>query len=283
MTGKPTLTLNGKTVFITGAASGFGAACAQAAYTAGANVVLLDSSKTGMAITARGFIHSRTLAITANLSDLAQIEDAVAQATEKFGGIDVAFANIGLSNQEAAKPSTINERFLDSRYDINLLGIWNTVRACLPQIKARNGHIQITSSSYGYETGIANAPHKIPKIAVELFNRELRKELAGSNASAGVFFPGWVLSQVSVGEISGFQIATELLKQVYYGKMTNPAASELVDSSILEEMLLPDAYPIHPRRASPIALFSGCRNLISDRNFNENLRYREMSGAMSMA
>ena len=76
--------------------------------------------------------------------------------------------------------------------DVNLLGVWHTVRAALPQIAERQGHIVVVSSAYAIVNGMLNSAYAMAKSGVEAFGRALRTELAPLGASAGVAYFGWV-------------------------------------------------------------------------------------------
>jgi len=264
--------MQGKTIFITGAGSGFGAACAHAAYAAGANLVLIDASIAGLAVTSRNFSKSQVLNITAKVTDLTDMKKAGQLALERFGAIDVVFANIGVHTEKPSGRSALSQGQFHENTDFNLLGIWNTVRACLPYVKASCGHIQITSSSYGFETGLSNAPHKIPGIAIELFNRELRKELDGTGATAAVLYSGNYSNQSSPpsGGIDNAQIASDLLSLAYQGVITSPAAADSGIRSVLDDIQTCGAKAVANQRSIPISIYSGCRNLMASRNPNNS-------------
>src|SRR6185312_8960134 len=92
----PSLDLTGKTVLITGAARGIGAAAAERLHGRGANVVLVGLEPERLQENAAR-LGERSLALEADVTDLAALEAAVAASVERFGGIDVAIANAGVS------------------------------------------------------------------------------------------------------------------------------------------------------------------------------------------
>ena len=65
-----------------------------------------------------------------------------------------------------------------------MLGVWRTVRAALPQIVERQGHIVLVSSVYAFINGFGNSPYAAAKAGVESLGRALRVELAPHGASA---------------------------------------------------------------------------------------------------
>ncbi|MCY1381084.1 SDR family mycofactocin-dependent oxidoreductase [compost metagenome] len=75
---------------------------------------------------------------------------------------------------------------------MDLYGEWHTLRAALPEIVRNRGQVLVTSSTYAYLNGMANAPYAAPKAAVESLARSLRAELGATGANASVLYPGWV-------------------------------------------------------------------------------------------
>ena len=89
--------MRGRTVFITGAARGIGAATAERLHARGANVVLVGLEPERLAALAERLGEARSLWVEADVTDFAALQGAVAAGVERFGGIDVAIANAGLA------------------------------------------------------------------------------------------------------------------------------------------------------------------------------------------
>ena len=130
--------LNGKVVLITGAARGIGFAVAQAAHSRGASVALVDLDQTIVAESAR-VVGSRAIGIGANVADRAQIELAFERAIEQFGRVDVVVANAGIA-PETTSTRTIPADEWERVIEVNLYGVWRTVRAGMDQVVANGGH-----------------------------------------------------------------------------------------------------------------------------------------------
>ena len=188
----PTYTIAGKTVLITGAAGGIGAAAARALQARGANVVLADLGPGAVSALARELGGDRALALTVDVTDTAALADAVDRTVDRFGSLDVVFANAGIAADPPATIATIDEATFERVVEVDLLGVWRTVRAALPYIIAARGHVLVTASVYAYVNGMANAPYAVSKAGVEQLGRALRTELAIHGATAGVLYPGWV-------------------------------------------------------------------------------------------
>ena len=135
------------TWLITGASSGIGLALAQAAADRGDNVVALarDVVALGMLSDEHG---ARILAIPADVRQPAEVEDAVIQAAETFGRIDVVANNAGYGFFGAVEESTDDQA--REIFDTNVFGVLNVLRAVLPVLRGqRGGHILQGSSFYG--------------------------------------------------------------------------------------------------------------------------------------
>src|SRR5690606_8889661 len=77
-------------------------------------------------------------------------------------------------------------------FEVDMLGVWRTVRAVLPQIVERRGQVVVVSSVYAFANGFGNSPYAAAKAGVESLGRSLRAELAAHGASASVAYFGWV-------------------------------------------------------------------------------------------
>jgi len=187
----PKLDLNGKVALVTGAARGIGYETARQMHLRGASVAVVDLDP-DQAREAAERIGERTLGIAADVSDDTAIKRAVAEAVERFGGLDVAVANAGIAQPNVATVRGIGGEEWERVFEVDLLGVWRTVRAALPQVVERKGHIVVVSSAYAFVNGIANSPYAVAKAGVESFGRGLRAELMPLGASAGVAYFGWI-------------------------------------------------------------------------------------------
>lgn len=94
--------LRSKTVLVTGAAGGIGEASCRELHRRGANVVITDLDQAAVDRVGAGLGGERTLALALDVTDRAALEAVVAAAVERFGGLDVAFAN--RSSAAASQP-----------------------------------------------------------------------------------------------------------------------------------------------------------------------------------
>jgi NAD(P)-dependent dehydrogenase (short-subunit alcohol dehydrogenase family) len=187
----PAYDVNGKVALVTGGARGIGFETARQLHQRGASVTLLDVDAEEVREAAER-LGERAIGIAADVTDAGALRAAVAETVERFGGLDIAMANAGI-----APPTTTTIRMVSAEewervIDINLLGVWNTVRAALPQVAERQGHIVVVSSAYAIANGMLSSAYAVAKSGVEAFGRSLRTELGPLGASAGVAYFGWV-------------------------------------------------------------------------------------------
>jgi NAD(P)-dependent dehydrogenase (short-subunit alcohol dehydrogenase family) len=183
--------LNGKVALVTGAARGIGFETARQMHLRGASVAVLDLDA-GQAAEAAERIGPRAIGIGADVTDQGAMMAAVAEVTEKFGGVDVAVANAGIAQSQFATAQGISGEEWERVFEVDLLGVWRTVRAALPQIVERRGQMVVISSVYAFANGFGNTPYAVAKSGVESLGRALRVELAPHGASATVAYFGWV-------------------------------------------------------------------------------------------
>jgi NADP-dependent 3-hydroxy acid dehydrogenase YdfG len=136
-----------KTLFITGASSGIGAATARAAVAAGWNVALMARSADKLSALETE-LGSAALAIPGDATHLLAQEDAVARTIERFGRLDAAFANAGtgldVPGTEAGDPEEWRRMI-----DLNIMALLFTSRATLPELRKTKGHLVLTGSVAG--------------------------------------------------------------------------------------------------------------------------------------
>ena len=201
----PRLELEGRVVFITGAARGLGAEIARQAYDRGADVALVGRRRAPLKALAAQ-LGDRAAAFEADVSDLAALTRAAEATVERFGGIDVVVANAGI-----APPSdtvlTIDPAAFERTVDIDLLGQWRTVRATLPALIERQGHVLVVASIYAFFNGALNASYAASKAGVEQLTRALRVELAPHGVSAGVAYLGFIETDLAADVFEQAQVA----------------------------------------------------------------------------
>jgi NAD(P)-dependent dehydrogenase (short-subunit alcohol dehydrogenase family) len=181
--------LRGKTVFVTGAARGIGAETARRAAAAGANVALVGLEPEELERVAAQ-CGREAAAFECDVTDWGALESAVAGAVERFGGIDVVMANAGIAPVGMVR--SIDPRVFERTIEINLLGVWRTVRSCLPQVIERRGYVLVTASLAAAVHAPGMAPYAAAKAGAEAFANSLRTEVKGLGVDVGVAYFGFI-------------------------------------------------------------------------------------------
>src|SRR2546422_516961 len=162
--------LAGKAALVTGAARGIGLATAQALIGRGASVAIADLDEAASSGAASRLHDERAIGMAADVTDRAAMQRAVARTVEHFGGLDVVVANAGIASRAATFRAVSPESF-ERVLDVNLMGVYRTVDAALPEIVRRRGHVVVISSIYAFVNGVAAAPYAMSKAAVEALGR----------------------------------------------------------------------------------------------------------------
>ena len=184
----PPYPLQGKTLFITGGANGIGAEAARRASVKGANVALVDVDGDGAQRLADSLPNA--IAVTADVRDYDAIEAAVTETVDAFGGIDVAFANAGIEIAHSARGVPLVE--MERIADINLTGVFRTVRATLPHVIERRGYVLITASLAAILHGAPISHYAATKAGVEAFGNAVRMEFRHKGVDVGVAYFGFI-------------------------------------------------------------------------------------------
>ncbi|NBT56510.1 MAG: SDR family NAD(P)-dependent oxidoreductase [Betaproteobacteria bacterium] len=186
---QPRSKLHGQVVLITGAASGIGAATALEVRARGGVPVLLDCDAEPLAQVAHQ-CGADTLALVADVTDLPAMEAAVAQVLARFGHIDMVFANAGVA---AFGPLAYVDPVAWKRcVEVNLFGVFNTVRAALPSIMRQRGYVLINASVSSFAHPPVMSAYAASKSAVEAMGNSWRIELAAHKVGVGLVHAGWV-------------------------------------------------------------------------------------------
>jgi NAD(P)-dependent dehydrogenase (short-subunit alcohol dehydrogenase family) len=186
-----TYDLNGKVALVTGAGRGIGFETARQLHDRGGSVLLADVDTDQVDEAARA-IGERAVGVTADVRDQGQVDGAVAEAVDRFGGLDVAVANAGIAPKRVGTVRAGDPELWETIVDVNLLGVWRTVRAALPHVVERRGQLVLVASVYAFMNGVGNSAYATAKAGVESLGRSLRTELSPHGASASVAYFGFI-------------------------------------------------------------------------------------------
>lgn len=206
-------TLEGKTLFITGASRGIGKAIALRAARDGANIVV--AAKTAAPHPKLpGTIHSaaeeieraggHALALATDIRFEDQVEAAVAKAVERFGGIDVLVNNAS-AIWLAGTLDTPMKRY-DLMFDVNVRGSFLCSQACVPHLKkAANPHVLSLSPPPTLEARwyAPHAAYTLSKVAMSLWIRGMAEEFRGDGIAFNALWPRTVIDTAALNLLGG--------------------------------------------------------------------------------
>ncbi|HTX95131.1 MAG TPA: SDR family oxidoreductase [Mycobacterium sp.] len=182
--------LQDKVVFITGGARGIGAEVARRLRNQGAKLVLTDLNQAELTALAVELGEDRVLTVVADVRDLPAMQAAATQAVERFAGIDVVVANAGIASYGSVLQ--VNPEAFKRVLDVDVLGVFHTVRATLPAVIERRGYVLIVSSLAAYAAAPGLAPYNAAKAGVEMLANALRLEVAHHGVSVGSAHMSWI-------------------------------------------------------------------------------------------
>ena len=198
--------LTGKVALITGAARGIGAETAKALAQRGVRLVLTDLDKEPLDEVVAAIGADDAVGVIADVCDLESMERAVAQGVERFGGIDLVLANAGIASYGsvlAVDPATFRRVV-----DVNINGVFHTVRAALPSVIDRKGYVLVVSSLAAFAPAPGMAAYDASKAGAEHFASALRLEVKHLGVDVGSAHMSWIdtpLVQDAKRDMSAFR------------------------------------------------------------------------------
>jgi NAD(P)-dependent dehydrogenase (short-subunit alcohol dehydrogenase family) len=175
--------LSGKTVLITGAARGIGAETARQASARGARVALVGLEPEELERVAAQ-CGPDAAAFEVDVTDAAALAGVVDAVLARFGGIDVVMANAGVAPTGFVR--SMDPAAFERTIEVNLLGVWRTVRSCLPHVIERRGYVLVIASLAAAAHGPGMAAYSSSKAAAEAFGDSLRSEVRHLGVDVGV-------------------------------------------------------------------------------------------------
>ena len=181
--------LQGQVIVVTGAASGIGAATALELLQRGAHPVLVDCDAEPLARMAER-CGTGTLQLVADVTRLEDMEQVMSKTLAHHGRIDAVFANAGVA---AFGPvAWVDPQAWKRCVEVNVFGVFNTVRAALPAVMQARGYVLINASVSSFAHPPVMSAYAASKSAVEAMGNSWRIELASHGVDLGVVHAGWV-------------------------------------------------------------------------------------------
>ena len=199
---------------ITGASSGIGAATARAAAADGYSLVLAARSKDKLDALVDEIGGERAIAVEADVTDWESNERIVQAALERFGRIDVVFANAGFGAARGWLKET--PEHWRSMVLTNVLGAAYTLRAAIPAVKETKGHLLVTGSVAG-RRALPGSLYSCTKWAVTAMGEAVRQDLNDTGVRVTVIEPGMVDTPFfDNGAGPGALVADDIARAVIY-------------------------------------------------------------------
>jgi SDR family mycofactocin-dependent oxidoreductase len=206
--------LEGKVAFITGAARGQGRSHAVRLAQEGADIIAVDvfrqvetvpyptATSDDLAETVRQVeaLDRRIIAAEADVRDISALRDAVDRGVADFGRLDVVVANAGIST--TAPTLEMSEDTWQTMIDVNLTGVWKSLKASVPNIIAggRGGSVVITSSMATVRTNENIAHYTAAKTGLVGLMKVLAKELASQSIRVNTVHPAMVATDMVLND-----------------------------------------------------------------------------------
>lgn len=187
--------LTGRTIVVTGASRGIGRATAALLAEAGAAVVAGARDETQLAQLAAD--HERLFAHALDVSDPASV-DAFAAFARSCGDVDAVVANAGVGAFGPLERTPVET--WDQVFDVNVRGTFLTVRALLPDVRARHGQIVAVTSDVSARTFAGGGLYTASKHAQRAMLRALQMEVADDGVRVTEIRPGVVATHFADGQ-----------------------------------------------------------------------------------
>ena len=187
-----------RVALVTGGGGGIGAGIGEALVERGARVVLTDLNADWAAAEAER-IGGGTIALAHDVTSLDSWARVKRAAEDAFGPVEVLCNNAGISTRRTLLDETPPEVFA-SVLAVNVTGVYNGIRTCVPEMRARGeGHVVNVASAGGLMTAPCHSPYSASKHALVGLSKALRAEYAMKGGTVGVTLvcPGGVSTDIS--------------------------------------------------------------------------------------
>ncbi|MCU0921455.1 MAG: SDR family NAD(P)-dependent oxidoreductase [Burkholderiaceae bacterium] len=191
----------GRVAFITGGASGIGLAVATLLQRSGMKLALMDLTEPTLQAAASQLGDGEVLTVTGDVTRPDECARAVDAAVQRFGGIDLCWANAGIGMLAPLRHVDASEWI--QVVQVNVFGVLHTVQAALPQLIARRGQIAVSASVASLAHAPCMSAYAASKAAAEAMCDSWRIELAHHGVDVTCIHPLWVTTpMVERGRVS---------------------------------------------------------------------------------
>ncbi|HXB90257.1 SDR family oxidoreductase [Mycobacterium sp.] len=239
--------VSGKVAFVTGGASGIGAALSTTLVDDGAEVWIADR-QIGAAQELAQRLNSggaKVRAIELDVRNYPSFERAVAEVVQQSGRIDYLFNNAGIGVSGEVNSYTLDD--WNDVFDVNLRGVVHGIQAVYPiMIGQHSGHIVNTASMAGLVATPGLGSYTATKHAVVGISKALRVEAERHGVQVSVFCPGVIRTPLMTGGKYGRFNGVSDEELVKFGERLRPMAPEKFAERALHAVLRGDAIIVVP-------------------------------------
>ncbi len=216
--------LTGKVAIVTGASRGIGYEIAKTYAAAGAKVVLVSRKEADLDAAAFRIAQEtggELFVAAAHTGDTEAIETLVAHTVQLFGGVDI-LVNNAATNPHFGPIMTAEESHWAKIMDVNVVGYFRMVKACVASMAQRGGGSVINMASVAGKTPIQNmGVYCVSKAAVLMLTEVLAGELAAQQIRVNAVAPGFVKTKFSAALWQNEQIYNAVVKAIPQGRMAD--------------------------------------------------------------
>lgn len=233
-------TINNKTALITGGTKGIGYGIAAAMLQEGMNVAITGRTETGVKsaeASLKKVGKGDVLGLVSDVRDAASQVNAVKSIIAKWGKLDVLIANAGLGYFVNIKDMT-HEQWHET-IDVNLTGVFNSVKACIDVLKKTEGYIITISSLAGTNFFATASAYNASKFGLVGFSQAIMLDLRNDGIKVSTIMPGSVATEfgrMNPGEDDSWKIQVEDIGQL------------VVDVLKLDPRTLPSKIEVRPSK-----------------------------------
>lgn len=209
-----------KTVIVTGAGSGIGAATAKRFSSDGWNVVLNGRTRPKLEKIARDLPDARTLIVEGDVSRAEDAQLLVDQAVDKFGRLDALINNAGVASMGV--PGELSLEDFEKMMSVNVSGIFNTVTPAVDHLIMSKGSIVNVSSVSGLGGDWKMFGYNASKGAVSNMTRAMAMDLGSSGVRVNAVAPSLTRTDMSQGIFKNDRLQQKFMDRIPMGRPGEP-------------------------------------------------------------
>ena len=224
MTSNSLFDLTGKVAVITGGNGGIGLGCARGLAAASASIAIWarDLEKSAAAVAELESMGVQVKAYEVDVKSKSDLEKAVQDTVEDFGGIDILFANAGVNIR--MRPEKYTDEIIDEIIDVNLKAVFHCAQLVYPEMKRRGGGKIILIGSLTSVQGLGVAPvYSATKGAVVQLGKSLAAAWGADNIQVNTILPGWIVTEMTSVTRAVPGLPEHVLSRTPAGRWGSPA------------------------------------------------------------